>query len=591
MVSADALIHAIQRRMQLVSRQWRRPPGEFPPGWQQWFDAMHGRRGAIHGASAQAIVDILAQRPLSTPPRRVGELTRWQAFGTLWRQEWNPPESADERRWHWLAAGTSVAWHLALLALLGWLLYLDLTRVDSPPSKGEEMVVVQVEYVGEGTPEDVGGGPAQEPVEQVEPERPVESRPPSPVVASEAEPVPEPAPEPAPATEPARTPLPDVAVLPATVQPSALQVPPAQVVQREIPQPEPSPVVVRQPLAVSEPVPDRSEEFVLPATTTRIEAPAIRMPELAAPTPSVEVVEIARVPRPVVSTLPPNPTRQPVLQATVPEVDVREIAVREQPAPPRPPTPEVRSREVAAPSLVAKPPEVREREIPTPPAPTPPAPIPPAPPAPAPVASTPAPAPAPAPVAPTEPAAETPAPVEPVAVTAGPEKTPTPGAWPSPERADDWGAAERETPGAQKGEPPGLYNSDGSVRLAETPGSASPGMPPGTITEEIADLDRVGTWLRRPPNDYEPTAFDQYWRPNESLLEEWVRKSINTIRIPIPGTNKYIECTTVLLVMGGGCGIGDPNLNEQPATARPPPDVPFKPELQEGNGSVPPPAG
>ena len=38
--------------------------------------------------------------------------------------------------------------------------------------------------------------------------------------------------------------------------------------------------------------------------------------------------------------------------------------------------------------------------------------------------------------------------------------------------------------------------------------------------------------------------------------------------------------------MGGGCGIGDPNLNDQPAVARPPPDIPFKPGLQEDNGSV-----
>ena len=41
-----------------------------------------------------------------------------------------------------------------------------------------------------------------------------------------------------------------------------------------------------------------------------------------------------------------------------------------------------------------------------------------------------------------------------------------------------------------------------------------------------------------------------------------------------------------LLQLGGGCGISDPDLNEQPADGRPPPDVPFKPELQEDNGSV-----
>jgi len=250
---------------------------------------------------------------------------------------------------------------------------------------------------------------------------------------------------------------------------------------------------------------------------------------------------------------------------------------------PRPPpaeVPVIRPAEPAPPELEMQAPTVRVREIPLPPAP-----IATAPPEPAPAERR--------PIEPqtVEPQPAEPQPVEPIAESAGPEKTPAPGGWPSPERADDWGAAERERPGAQKGEPPGLYDSDGSVRLAETPGSASPGQPPGTVTEEIADLDRAGTWLRRPPNDYEPTAFAQYWRPDESLLAEWVRKSITTVRIPIPGTSKYIECTTVMLVMGGACGIGDPNLNEQPATARPPPDIPFKPELQEGNGSVPPPAG
>ena len=134
--------------------------------------------------------------------------------------------------------------------------------------------------------------------------------------------------------------------------------------------------------------------------------------------------------------------------------------------------------------------------------------------------------------------------------------------------------------------PAGAYNSDGSVRLAETPGSASPGLPPGTIDDRLINLDRAGTWLKRKPNDYQPTTLDNYWRPNETLFEEWVRKSITTVRIPIPGTNKHIVCMTVLLALGGGCDISDSNLNDQPATARPPPDIPFKPALQEDNGSI-----
>ncbi|HEY4555868.1 MAG TPA: transmembrane repetitive protein, partial [Lysobacter sp.] len=130
-------------------------------------------------------------------------------------------------------------------------------------------------------------------------------------------------------------------------------------------------------------------------------------------------------------------------------------------------------------------------------------------------------------------------------------------------------------------------DGEGRPRLASPPGSASPGMPPGTVTEEIANLDRAGTWLKRRPTDYEASAFERYWRPNETLLQEWVRRSVREVFIPIPGTNKRIVCNVALLALGGGCGISDPNLNDQPATARPPPDIPFKPHLQEGNGSLP----
>jgi hypothetical protein len=112
------------------------------------------------------------------------------------------------------------------------------------------------------------------------------------------------------------------------------------------------------------------------------------------------------------------------------------------------------------------------------------------------------------------------------------------------------------------------------------------GLPPGTIEEGIADLDRAGTWLKRAPYDYEPTSFDRFWRPHETLLQEWVRRSIRTVLIPIPGTGKKIRCDVVLLALGGGCGILDPNLNNQNARARPPPDVPFKPELQEDQESL-----
>ena len=568
MISADALVHAVQLRMR-VARHWLRPPGEFPAGWQQWFDAMGDRAGMVSGARAEDLVAVLAQRPLAAAPGRVAELGRWQAFSTLWRQQWHAQESDDERRWHWLAAGVSGGWHLFLAGLLAWLMYLDLINAAHPPPKGEELVV-QIEYVGDGTPEDVGGGPEPDTTEPLEMPVPAEAAEPSKATARSetAMATPEPSPRPLPS--------PEVPGLPSTVQVPILQPAPPDIVEREV---QTTPREAAQPLIVSEPVPDRTETFVLLPPTPRIDAPAVQMPELSAPSPALEVVEIPRaepsVPRSSVQPIAPPRIEQPVLQPQPSEVVIRDVPAADVPTPPRAVVPILSPTRPDPPKLETVVPQVRVREIPSPPRP---------------VATTPA-KPARSPVAEPRPSAEAePTAVEPVA-TAGPEKTPAPGAWPTPERADDWGAAARERPGAQAGEPPGLYDSDGTVRLAETPGSASPGLPPGTITEEIEDLDRAGTWLRRPPNDYEPTAFAEYWRPNETLLEEWVRKSVTTIRIPIPGTNKYIECTTVLLVVGGGCGIGDPNLNEQPATARPPPDIPFKPELQEGNGSAPPPAG
>src|SRR3546814_708345 len=77
-------------------------------------------------------------------------------------------------------------------------------------------------------------------------------------------------------------------------------------------------------------------------------------------------------------------------------------------------------------------------------------------------------------------------------------------------------------------------------------GKVGGGLPPGTITEDFEKIDRHGTWLKRPPFDYTPTAFDRFWVPNETLLQEWVRRSIKEVLIPIPGTSKSITCSVVL---------------------------------------------
>jgi hypothetical protein len=47
----------------------------------------------------------------------------------------------------------------------------------------------------------------------------------------------------------------------------------------------------------------------------------------------------------------------------------------------------------------------------------------------------------------------------------------------------------------------------------------------------------------------------------------------------------------VLLALGGACDITDPNLQDVEAAARKPPDVPFKPELQENQDALGKPPG
>src|SRR3546814_15546145 len=67
---------------------------------------MRQRVGAVTGPSADAIVAILAERALRWPPRRSAQLSPFQAFAMLWRQQVQPA-GADERL-------------LRLVAFAGW---------------------------------------------------------------------------------------------------------------------------------------------------------------------------------------------------------------------------------------------------------------------------------------------------------------------------------------------------------------------------------------------------------------------------------------------------------------------------------------
>lgn len=576
MYSAADLIQAVQRKLRLVQRR-SHPPGEFPPGWSAWFAQLHERMGAVTGATAEAMVAVLLARPPAHPlPQPVAAMNRWQVFASVWRQHWQPPEP-QERGLRWLAGILSGVIHLLLGLLLLWLLFAAPRYAQAPP-EGE--TVVQIEFIGEGTPEEVGGGPApaSEQAQAVEAPRP------EPEAAQlRREPTPSDAP-PDEVSEPvapaAPTPRIDTAI-----ETPALQAAPAEVTAREVPVPQVPPPVAEQRLTVSEPTPDNIEAFFLPPPTPRVEVPTLSVPELEAARPAVQARE---VPAPAQAPARPRLDMRVDTSADAPEVvaTTTDVRLREVPAPVR--RPQLQARQtpaVADPRLEARTAPLREARLPMP----------------ARAAEAGAPAStaatthssaasqtqAPAASAAPNPSTAGTAPAQDASPGSGPRREPAPGGWATPSRADDWGASDRNVPGAQRGEGPGVFNSDGRVRLADTPGSAAPRQPPGTLTEEIADLDRSGTWLKRPPVGYEPTLFDRYWRPNETLLQEWVRRGVKAVEIPIPGTTKKISCAMSLLALGGACGISDPNLNEQPAAARPPPDIPFKPELQEDNGSLP----
>ena len=548
MFSSAELIEALRKRARRSLRP-ERPPGEFPPGWQAWFASIGERLGAITGATSDAIVAVFLQRELTSPPRRVGELNRWQAFATLWRQQWQPPAQED-RAARIAAYAITFVLHVLLLLILLWLASVRIVGTTAP--QGEE--VVQVEYIGTGTPEDSGGGPPGG-----EPEQPA--------AAASAAASPSPA---------------SASASPAT---AAVATPPSPAT---LPPPQPEPPAAAQPLQVTEvPVPDAT--FVLAPPNPQvvdIPRPVLETPQLQSPTQVVDIVET----QPAVQALKPQ---LPQVAITVPQLQrqAAEVTLREAPRPlPAVQAQALPERPIQAPAQSLQ----SVRDIPLPAAASATA-----------SAATPAQGNAPSPQpaqgnAPTASAAKpggTRAPAsgtQPGTTASGSGKAPAarPGAFPTPQRGDDWGASTRNRPGGNTGKQPGLFNADGSPRLPPgvrpTPGGGSP---PGTIEQDIANLDRAGTWLRRAPNDYTPTSFDTYWAPNETLLAEWVRKNIREVSIPIPGTSKKLRCVVSLLQLGGGCGITDPNMQDQEAVARPPPDIPFKPELQEDQGALRKPPG
>ena len=534
------LIDALRRR-RVRSLRPDRAPGEFPPGWRAWFAALREQAGVITGATADAIVAIFAARELRRAPPRAAALSDWQAFTTLWRQEWQP--ASDDDRAQRIAAMTITLLVQLLFAIL--MLWLTAARWGgTPPARGED--VVQVVYVGEGTPVEQGGGAPTGPAPE-----PAAAAPAAPAGSAAAAPA-----SSAPATRaPARA---AVAAAPSQPAPAPSPAAPAEAEIESMPAP--------QPLQVTEvAVPD--SDF------------ALQVPELAAQVQAIEIVELPS-------------TRQREVEAPVAQVRVPGLEAQVESLPgPLSPVPgqarqavSTRSAEVRVPGLATG------------------------------VAALPMPSGSgggsasstgsatgasasgsdngsTAGAAPGQAGGQSSVAGGVQGALAGAGAGPKPGeaagALGGARPGSDWGIGDRAQAGGQAGAGSGLFDGTGRVKLP--PGAADGGDllgPDGVLDTEIADLDRAGTWLKRVPMDYTPTRFDKYWMPGGTLLEEWVRRGVREVSIRIPGSSKRIHCVVSLLQLGGGCGINDPNMQDQEATARAAPEIPWKPELQEDQDAL-----
>ncbi|MBD9467646.1 hypothetical protein [Pseudoxanthomonas sp. PXM01] len=542
--ATDVIAHLLPRKAApIVERQTG-----LPFGWGLWLRALPERLGRITREKADAILDLLASH---TPKaRRAAPFlpSRFYALRSLFYQGWGPPPR-EERWMRWAAAFTSSTLHLLFFLFLLWV---ALVQIPPPPEEAGDSSRVRLEMIGEGSPEAIGG--ATEAGEAVA-EQPASAAAASPPSAAPSPSPPQPAASSPPSSDAA---APHVAV----------DVPP--VPARDVPVPE----IADQPLQVTE-VAEPTRAFVRPPPTPRqpeITQPAIR--EVGVPTRDI-----------------PTPITAPVVRRDVPtrSVDVPTIATRDAEVQEREmtaPAPQVRavpvpSREVTPRAIAAQERSVRQSEV-REPSPRP---------APAPVPAAQAPSNAGTSVATTPSRSTAPSTsssatsprgtTSPASRTPGPAAATNPGGWNTPARTDDWGNSRRNAAGdsaADGRDQAGLYNADGSLRVPGNAGdnaAADRGAPGGGNDQWTRErLEEAGTWLQRPPYDYEPTSFDKYWVPSESLLAEWVRRNVREVDIPIPGTNMKLKCSISVLQLGGGCGLG--SLFPEPPKARPPPEIPVK---------------
>ena len=580
MTTANDLIAALNQRRLLKAGRVD-DVNRMPPGWQRWFDGLERVDAVSMQARPASWVDVFLQRPLRQVPRSPAAKGRLAAFISLLQQEWQP-DDRDDRGLRIGAGAIDVLMHLLLAALLLWLMYLAFVNLQQAPQEDE---AVQVEFIGRGNVEEGGGALAAEGAESA---------------PASAAPSSQPAPTPAPAATAEPAPAPSSAMPRAAVTSIDMSKPPPMPVTTDVPElvrdvTPPVPPQAAQPLQVTEVPRVEPDSFQLPPPQER--AVPIREPQLREPQPVQQVESIATLRTQPVRTL--QPTERDV------ELKVPELRQQAQAIEVFRPDPSQLARERAVPESSRQQAQVQVpqfrgqvRDIP--------------------LKAGGAPNPASQPGSGTasnatasntgaggergnapaagqsqagtregnRPSNESGRGITNAGSGAGAANRPAPGGWQGAAKSDDWGAAARNAAGTGVGKgkdgsgKPGLFDADGSARL-----------PDEWSKQDSVNIDREGSWLKRPGLEYRGTRFDNIWIPGGTLLEEWVRRGIKKIAIPIPGSSARLECVVSLLQLGGGCFPVNPDVNEQPATGRPAPDVPFVPELQEDNGSQRPQGG
>lgn len=602
MTKAADLIQALLARKPVGPLLDRR--SGLPFAWGHWVRTREMVPTVAY--PARELSDAIAARPVPVSPGILPRLSPWQAFRRLWWQQWEP-RPRDETPYHWLAMLASLLIHFGFFLLLLWVAVVRLAQPRD--DDGGEAGRVKLEMIGRGSPAETGGGPGEPdaggaaspaPAQQATAAR--STRRAQAAARSSTAPAAAAPPPPAPAEASAAASDSTPSVEPVTAPPMTLPTPRL-----------PEPVIADKPLQVTE-TPVTTTDFVLPPPQP-VELPMPSPREVTPPPVQVRERQVVVAERPQIAIARTREIDAPSVRGPTPQVREREIVAVETPqiTVPQPRTPEFTAPQLRAPEL-----QVRQVELPgvaDAPAEAAPSPA-------APAASTIAvsggaaergAAPVAQPAAGNAPSAspssgsaaaqatgrtgdgnragDQPAGNTAATGSSGPRAADRSGGWDTAARGDDWSVGHRSQAGdagAAGAQGSGLYDREGNLRVptegeAGAPRGAPGGDNDGWSRERIASS---GTWLKRPPYDYTPTSFDQYWLPSASLLAEWVRNGVKEIEIPVPGSNSRIKCVVSLLQFGGGCGLSDPNKNEQPAQARPPPDVPFKKELQEENGSV-----